>query len=99
MGDREKRTLSLLTGAIEHSSLAFQCRVIGEGVQIRLPEGMFVQTFNDLEDLIGKRTQQPILHPLDCRILILANKFIARTTIMQLADADFNIGGVSTSDR
>jgi hypothetical protein len=41
MGDREKRTLSLLTGAIEHSPLTCQYRVIGEGVQIRLPEGMF----------------------------------------------------------
>lgn len=99
MNDREKRTLGLITGAVEHSRLACQCRVIGEGVQIRLPEGMFVQSFNDLEELIGKRTQQPILHPLDSRILIQANKFITRTAIMQLSDVDFNIGGVSTSDR
>ena len=99
MNDREKRTLSLITGAVQHSRLACQCRVIGEGVQIRLPDGMFVQSFNDLEELIGKRTQQPILHPMDSRTLIEANKFITRTAIMQLSDVDFNIGGVSTSDR
>lgn len=99
INNREKRTLSLITGAGKYSRLACQCQVVGEGVEIRLPEGMYVQSFNDLEELIGKRTQQPILHPLDGHVLIQSGKFITRSAIMQLADVDFNVSGVSTTDR
>ncbi|GAB5561959.1 MAG: 2Fe-2S iron-sulfur cluster-binding protein [Synoicihabitans sp.] len=99
MTNREERTLSLITGAGKHSRLACQCQVMNDGVEIRLPEGMYVQSFNDLEELIGKRTQEPILHPFDGRVLIENGKFITRSAIMQLADVDFNVGGVSTTDR
>ncbi len=99
MGDREKRTLGLITGAGESSRLACQCRVIGDGVEILLPDGMYAQSFNDLESLIGKRTKVPILHPADGRTLIQKDKFITRSSIMQLADVDFNISSVSTSNK
>jgi hypothetical protein len=99
MGDREKRTLALITGAGEFSRLACQCRILGEGVEIRLPAGMYVQSFNDLESLVGKRTLVPILHPGDGRTLIQDGKFITRTAIMQLADVDFKFDSVQTTNR
>ncbi len=97
--DRERRTLALITGAQPGSRLSCQCRVLGEGVEILLPEGLYVQSFNDLESLIGKRTKVPILHPKDGRILIQKDKIITRTYIMQLQDVDFNLGSVDVSDK
>lgn len=99
MNEREQRTLALITGAQPSSRLSCQCRVIGEGVEILLPEGLYVQSFNDLESYIGKRTKQPILHPKDGRILIQKDKIITRTYIMQLQDVDFNLGSVDISEK
>ena len=99
MGDRERRTLALITGMGVTSRLACQCRVIGEGIEIRLPDGMYVQSFNDIESLVGRRTLVPILHPGDGRTLIQGGKFITRTAIMQLADVDFNVGSLKTSEK
>ena len=99
MNDRERKTLALITGAQPSSRLSCQCRVMGEGVEILLPEGLYVQSFNDLESLIGKRTKVPILHPKDGRILIQKDKIITRTYIMQLQDVDFNLGSVDVSDK
>lgn len=99
MTERERKTLALITGAQPNSRLSCQCRVLGEGVEILLPEGLYVQSFNDLESLIGKRTKVPILHPKDGRILIQKDKIITRTFIMQLQDVDFNLGSVDVSDK
>lgn len=99
MNDRERKTLALITGAQPTSRLSCQCRVLGEGVEILLPEGLYVQSFNDLESLIGKRTKVPILHPRDGRILIQKDKIITRTYIMQLQDVDFNLGSVDVSNK
>lgn len=99
MNDRESRTLALITGAQPNSRLSCQCNVIGEGVEILLPEGLYVQSFNDLESLIGKRTKQPILHPKDGRILIQKDKIITRSYIMQLKDVDFNLGSVDITNK
>ncbi|MEM7789859.1 MAG: 2Fe-2S iron-sulfur cluster-binding protein [Verrucomicrobiota bacterium] len=99
MEEREEKTLSLITGASENSRLSCQCKVIGEGVEVELPEGLYVESFNDLEALIGKRTKVPILHPLDGRLLIQKEKIITRTRIMELEDVDFNIADIDFSDR
>lgn len=90
-GDREERTLALITGARENSRLSCQCRVMGEGVEIVLPEGLYVESFNDLEGLVGRRSRVAILHPKDGRILIQKGKIITRSSIMQLQDVDFSI--------
>lgn len=99
LNDREDKTLSLITGAKENSRLSCQCKVIGEGVEVLLPDGLYVESFNDLESLIGKRTKVPILHPKDGRILIQKDKIITRTFIMQLEDVDFDIAGMDLSDK
>jgi ferredoxin len=92
--EREKKTLSLLSGAQPNSRLACQSKIIGDNIEIALPKGLYVESFSDLESLIGKRTEIPILHPVDGRILIEANKIITRSAIMQLKDIDFDIANV-----
>lgn len=97
LGDRERRTLALITGANDQSRLACQCRILDDGVEVRLPDGMYVQSFNDIESLVGRRTQVPILHPADGRILIQGGKFITRSAIMQLAEISFDPGSIHTT--
>jgi len=94
--DRENLTLTLLTGAQPNSRLACQARVIGEGVEVELPKGLYVESFSELESLIGKRTNVPILHPVNGMVLIQENKIITRSAIMQLKDVDFNIADLKT---
>ena len=88
--DREKMTLSILTGAQENSRLACQCKVVGD-VELEFPDGLYVESFQDLESKIGKRTDVPILHPRTGQVLVEANKIIIRTQIMKLKDMDFSI--------
>lgn len=92
--DRENLTLTLLTGAQPNSRLACQSRVIGEGVEVELPKGLYVESFSELEALVGKRTNVPILHPINGMVLIQENKIITRTAIMQLKDVDFNVSEI-----
>lgn len=96
--EREERTLALLTGANEHSRLSCQCRVLGEGVEVQLPEGLYVESISDVEKLIGRRSKVPILHPKDGRVLIQRGKIITRSYIMQLQDVDFDVSDVDLAD-
>jgi len=91
MTDREKRTLGLVTGADSRSRLSCQARIIGEPIEITLPEGMFIETTGDLESLIGKRAMENILHPIDMRILIAKGKIITKSRILQLKDVDVDM--------
>lgn len=99
MEEREERTLALITGAMENSRLSCQCKVVGEGVEITLPEGLYVESFEDIEQLVGKRTKSPILHPFDGRILIQKGKIITRTAIMHLSDVDFDVSSLTLDDK
>ncbi|MFN4149530.1 MAG: 2Fe-2S iron-sulfur cluster-binding protein, partial [Candidatus Sericytochromatia bacterium] len=38
------------------SRLACQARVLGDGVVVEVPEGMYIESLNDLEALIGRRS-------------------------------------------
>jgi len=99
MEEREEKTLALITGAMENSRLSCQCKVIGEGVEITLPDGLYVESFDDIEQLIGKRTKTPILHPFDGRILIQKGKIITRTSIMNLADVSFDMSSLELDNK
>jgi ferredoxin len=89
--DRERMTLSILTGAREESRLACQCKIQGDGVKLTFPDGLYIESFQDLEEQVGKRTKSPILHPRTGQVLVEANKIIMRTQIMKLKDMDFSI--------
>jgi ferredoxin len=94
---REQLALSVLTGAQSNSRLSCQARVIGDGVEVALPDGMYVESFTELESLIGQRTSVPILHPVTGETLVEANKIIIRSSIMQLKDVEFSISDLDAS--
>jgi hypothetical protein len=58
--------------------------VIGEGVVVELPPGMYISDTDDVENLIGRRAQQDILHPLSGQVLVEEGKLITRSMIGQL---------------
>lgn len=88
---REERTLGLITGAQPNSRLACQARVLGEGVVVELPQGMYLKSASDLTTLIGRRAEVPIMHPRDGRVLIARDKIITRSRILELQNEDFNV--------
>lgn len=81
---REKRTLEVITTCKINSRLACQARVLGEGVIIELPAGMYLSEIKDIDELIGRRAQQNILHPISGKILVEEGKLITRSMISQL---------------
>jgi ferredoxin len=91
MTPREQRTIGLVSGAKNNSRLACQAKVIGEGLVVELPAGMYINAAADLSSLIGRRTDVPILHPRDGRVLIAAGKIITKSRILELGSEDFNI--------
>lgn len=88
---RETRTLGLVTGADECSRLSCQARILGDGVRVSLPDGMFIESARDLESLIGRRATDNILHPVDMRVLVPKGKLVTRTKIMELKDLDVDL--------
>jgi ferredoxin len=93
---REERTLLGVTGARKASRLACQVQIGGDGVQVDLPEGMYLQSFTELEALIGKRTRSPILHPRDGRILVPKDKIITRSAIASIGLQDLDLNTFDT---
>lgn len=83
---REQRTLEVITTCRPNSRLACQARVIGQGVVVELPSGMYVSAVEDIEALIGRRAEKDILHPLNGKVLVEAGKLITRSMITQLQD-------------
>jgi ferredoxin len=81
---REQRTLGSITSCNVNSRLACQARVIGEGVIVELPAGMYISQDDDIEDLIGRRAQSDLLHPLSGQVLVEEGKLITRSVIAQL---------------
>lgn len=88
---REQRTLEVITTCRTNSRLACQARVLGEGVTVELPGGMYLSQVDDVESLIGRRAQQNILHPIYGTILVEEGKLITRTMITQLQDTQGEI--------
>ncbi len=89
---REQRTLEVITTAKPNSRLACQSRVLGEGVVVELPAGMYIDVIEDIEALIGRRTEQPLLHPLTGEVVVESGKLITRSVITQLKDVRLAVG-------
>ncbi|MFN5515275.1 MAG: 2Fe-2S iron-sulfur cluster-binding protein [Cyanobacteriota bacterium] len=83
---REQRTLEVITTCTKFSRLACQARVLGEGIVVELPSGMYISDIDNIEDLIGRRAEDNILHPLTGTVLVEAGKLITRSMITQLQD-------------
>lgn len=84
MSRREQRTLEIITTCNPRSRLACQARVIDEGVVVELPSGMYISGEDHVENLIGRRAQSDILHPISGQVLVEEGKLITRSMISQL---------------
>ncbi|MEO1131078.1 MAG: 2Fe-2S iron-sulfur cluster-binding protein [Cyanobacteria bacterium J06639_1] len=89
---REQRTLEVISTCGKSSRLACQTRVLGEGVVVELPSGMYVNAIDDIDSLIGRRAQQDILDPLTGKVLVEEDKLITRSIVRLLADAQAEAG-------
>lgn len=90
---REQRTLEVITTCRPNSRLACQSRVQADGVVLELPPGMYINSLQDIEALIGRRAEQDLLHPITGQVLIETGKLITRSTLKQLEDtASFKVG-------
>ncbi len=90
---REQRTLEVITSCKTNSRLACQARVLQNGVVVELPPGMYINSLKDIEDLIGRRAEQDLLHPLTGQVLVEVGKLITRSVLKKLEDTtSFNVG-------
>lgn len=89
---REQRTLEVITTCRPNSRLACQTRVLGDGVVLELPPGMYVRSLQDIEALIGRRAQTDLLHPITGKVLVEAGKLVTRSILRQLKDVKFEVG-------
>ena len=64
--------------------LACQTRAIGNGIVIELPNGTFVETEQDLEQEIGKKAKQTLIHPMTGEVLVEAGKLIMRSALEKM---------------
>jgi ferredoxin len=92
MARREQRTLEVITTCKPNSRLACQAKVMAEGVIVELPVGMYVQSIQDIEALIGRRCEKPLLHPLTGQTLVDVGQLITRSMVKQLENTDFRVG-------
>lgn len=81
---REQRTLAIITSCKANSRLACQARVMGNGVVVELPPGMYVNSIQDIESLIGRRAAQDLLHPVTGAVLVEQGKLITRSMLRQI---------------
>ncbi len=89
---REQRTLAIITSCRANSRLACQARVMGNGVVVELPPGMYVRSVQDIEPLIGRRADQDLLHPLTGAVLVEQGKLITRSMLRQIENSkDLNL--------
>ncbi len=95
---REQRTLEVITSCKPNSRLACQTRVLDEGVVVELPPGMYVQSLQDIEELIGRRAEQDLLHPITGEVLVEQGKLITRSMIAQLENTKFQINDYLNGD-
>lgn len=85
---REQRTLEVITSCKTNSRLACQARVIDEGVVVELPPGMYVNSLQDIEALIGRRAEVNLLHPITGAVLVEEGKLITRSMLRQMEETD-----------
>jgi len=92
--ERERRTLSFISGTGPSSRLACQTHVRGDGVVLELPRGMFIERAEDLLSLLGTRAPADVLHPLRGTVLIGKGKIITRSQIEELNSLHMEVSQV-----
>ena len=93
---RETLSLRMLSDQRPNSRLACQAKVQGEGITVTLPKGKYLTATRELEDLVGRRAEERILHPVDGRVLIETGKIITRSRIRELGQVDVDLAEMHT---
>lgn len=88
---KEQRTLGLITTCNESSRLACQARVVDDGIVVQLPSGTYINEVENIDDLVGRRAQEDILHPINGQVLVEEGKLITRSMISQLNDTKVKV--------
>ena len=86
--EQERLTLSFITTAQANSRLACQTLIVGDGVVVEVPSGMYVGSLGELKNLIGRRANQNIVHPLTGEVLVEEGKLILRSALEKMAKID-----------
>ncbi len=84
---QEKITLQYTKIERHGARLACQTRVIGDGVVIELPQGTFVESEEDLEQSIGKKAKETLIHPMTGEVLVEAGKLILRSALEKMKES------------
>jgi ferredoxin len=95
---REDRTLGFITGADPASRLACQTRVLGDGVVVEVPEGMYIERVEDLMTLLGKRAETNYLHPINGSVLIAKGKIITKSRLEELKFLNAEVTNIRNAD-
>ncbi len=88
---KEDRTLPLLGEADRTSRLACQAQVLKDGVVVRLPKGLYIEKSSDLRDLIGRRAEARVLHPVNGKVLVEEGKIITKSTVDKLTHVEIDL--------
>lgn len=67
--------------------LSCQTRVIGSGAVIELPKGTFIESEQDLELSIGKKSPQTLIHPMTGEILVQEGKLVMRSALEKMKES------------
>ena len=60
---------------------------------VELPAGMYINSIQDIEALIGRRAEQNLLHPVTGQILVEEGKLITRSMLKQIdTTTSFKVG-------
>ena len=92
---QERKTLSLIVGADASTRLACQSRVIGDGVAVELPQGLYVENLQELLDLVGEEAVSDYLHPITGAVLIPRSKVITRSQLQLFKTLSAEVSQVS----
>jgi len=92
---QEIKTLSLIDGACANTRLACQCRVIGEGVMVELPGGLFVDSLEQLLEMVGEIAVTDYRHPINGTVMIPKNKILTRSQLTMFKTLTEEISRIS----
>jgi ferredoxin len=84
---QEQMTLQFTKIDRPGARLACQTRIVGSGVIIEMPQGTFVKSVQDLEQGIGKRAEQTLIHPMTGEILVEKGKLVMRSALEKMKEA------------
>jgi ferredoxin len=92
---QEVKTLALIDGAGPLTRLACQCRVLADGVTVELPDVVFLESLEDVLNLIGEEAVADYRHPVNGSILIPKDKIITRSLLQLFKNLTDEVNKVS----